>query len=461
MSLSIRFCGAAETVTGSRHLIRYQGRNILIDCGLFQGKRELRERNWEPFPIQPHEIDAIVITHAHMDHIGYLPRLVAQGYQGAIYATPATIGLARISLPDSGRIQEDDARYLNKHGLTRHEPAKPLYTEADAYRCIKFFEPIGFGLDTRLPGGVTWRYLPAGHILGSTFVQLDFPEGTRLLMSGDIGRYAQPILVDPTPVAETDYLVVESTYGDHIHADEDPQAKLEAVLKQAIREGSCVVVPSFAIGRTQTLLYYIRRLQKAGRIGRIPVFVDSPMASEATVQYLKHTEEYDQEAKLAQENNENPIEAADLHWVRDREQSKELNSRSGPMVIISGSGMCNGGRVVHHLRQRLPDPSTIVLFTGYQGEGTLGRDILDGEPEVRVLGQHVQVRAQVERLSALSAHAGQDEILRWLGGFREAPKQTFIVHGEPPAQEALQAKIEETLGWQTAIPKHLESFDLR
>ncbi|MBI5705808.1 MAG: MBL fold metallo-hydrolase [Armatimonadetes bacterium] len=460
MTCTLQFCGAAETVTGSKHLLRVRGKQILVDCGLFQGKRELRERNWQPLPIQPHDIDAVVITHAHMDHIGYLPRLVAQGYRGPIYATPGTIGLSRISLPDSGRLQEDDARYRNKHALTRHKPALPLYTEADAFRCLKRFEPVRFDTPFQLPGGVTYRYLPAGHILGSAFASMDLPDGQNLLMSGDLGRYDTPILLDPEAVADTDYLVVESTYGDRLHSVEDPELKLEHILNEAWEQGQCIITPSFAIGRTQELLFYIKRLQDSGRIKRVPIFVDSPMASEATVQYLKHTEEYDREARLVLDQQQNPLEAKDVTWVRDREQSKELNSRQGPMMIISGSGMCNGGRVVHHLLARLERTNTVVLFTGYQAEGTLGRDLIEGEPTVRVLGQEVEVRAKVEKVNALSAHADQGEILRWLSGFQKPPKRTFIVHGEPKAQAALANKIGEVLGWNTTIPRHLETVEL-
>jgi metallo-beta-lactamase family protein len=431
---------------------------VLVDCGLFQGPRELRERNWQPFPVAPNEVDAVVVTHAHMDHIGYLPRLVAQGYTGPIYATPATIALARISLPDSGRLHEEEARYLRSHNLSRHDPPLPLYTEKQAHACLKRFEPVPYRAAHSLPGKAQWRFLPAGHILGSAFAEIVLAGGRTILMSGDLGRFDTPIILDPTPVESADWLVVESTYGDRFHADEDPEAKLESILRDAWSAGSCVLVPSFAIGRTQELLYHIKNLQDAGRMGRFPIFVDSPMASEATIRYLQHVEDQDCETRLDLSSGVNPIAPEGLVWVRDREQSKELNSRPGPMIVIAGSGMATGGRIVHHLLHRLGDPATIILFTGYQAAGTLGRRILEREPEVRVLGQEVIVRARIEKLNSLSAHADQEEIMRWLRCFKARPRCTFIVHGEPPAQNALKVRIVRELGWSVSIPRHLEEF---
>lgn len=459
MSASITFHGAAQTVTGSRHLLELNGKRILVDCGMFQGGSELRQRNWQEPPFDPASLDAVVITHAHMDHIGMLPRLVQQGYTGPIYATPATIGLARISLPDSGRIQEEDARYANKHGYSQHRPALPLYTEKDAYRTLKQFEPVRYRELHDLPGGAQWRYLPAGHILGSAYAEVYFSNGERILMGGDLGRYDTPIIVDPTAVDFAEYLVVESTYGNRLHSDENPSTKLEAILKNAFNEGLTVIVPSFSIGRTQELLYLLKQLENAHRIPRIPIFVDSPMAISATDLYLRHKEDHDEDMKIALTDGK-ALEPDLLEFVRDREQSKALNSRKGPMMIIAGSGMANGGRVVHHLLHRLSDPSTFVLFTGYQAEGTLGRDILELNPEVRIHGKFVQVRARVEKLNSLSAHADQSEILRWLSGFKQPPRKTFIVHGEPEAQEALRDKIDEELGWSCEIPYQGQRFEL-
>lgn len=460
MSQSIGFYGAAETVTGSRHLLNLDGKKILVDCGLFQGPGYLKDLNWQPFPVEPSSIDAVIITHAHTDHIGYLPKLVRDGYSGPIYATPSTVAVSRISLPDSGRLQEEDARYRNKKNLTHHSPALPLYTERDAYACLKHFQPVRYWEFKDLPAGATFRFMPAGHILGSAFVELYFENGERILLSGDLGRYNQPIIVDPVEVGYAEYLVVESTYGDRLHPREDPAEIIAGLIEEAYRRGSCILVPSFAIGRTQALLYILRQLQDANRIPRIPIYVDSPMATSATLLYHEHTEDHDEDMKLEMTQEHDPLRPANLHFVRDRAQSQAINSQPGPMMIISGSGMCSGGRIVHHLLHRIGDPDTIVLFTGYQAEGTLGRRIVDGEPVVRILKEEVRVNARIEKLSSLSAHADQGEILKWLGQFKAPPRRTFIVHGEPQAQGILKEKIEAELGWETVIPKRGETFPL-
>ncbi len=460
MANSLTCYGAAETVTGSKHLIETNGKKILVDCGLFQGSKELKQRNWQPFAVDPRSLDAVVITHAHLDHIGYLPRLVKHGYEGPIYTTAATMGLCKISLPDSGRIQEEDARSANKHGYSSHQPALPLYTEADAYAAFKRMQKMSYLDSHPLPGGAQWRYLPAGHILGSAFVELYFDNGERILMSGDLGRYNTPIIKDPTAMDFAEYLMIESTYGDRLHGAEDTGDHLAQILNNAFANGSTVIVPSFAIGRTQELLYHIHMLQEQGRCPRIPIFIDSPMAISTTELYRACQEEHDADMNQELDLGHTPLDPEGVTFVRDRELSKELNSRRGPMMIIAGSGMANGGRVVHHLFHRLSDPSTTVLFTGYQAEGTLGRRLLDGHERVRMFGKEVEVRAKTERLNALSAHADQGEIMRWLAGFKTPPKKTFIVHGEPKAQAVLQAKIAVDLGWETVIPKQGEMFQL-
>jgi metallo-beta-lactamase family protein len=456
MQPRITFHGAAETVTGSRHLIEHNGKRILVDCGLFQGSSELSARNYQPFPVDPDTIDAIVLTHGHTDHIGYLPCLVKQGYRGPIYATAATIGICKISLPDSGRIQEEEARHRAKHGDDR--PA--LYTEQDAYAALKLMKRWSYDEMHDLPGGMKVRYSPAGHIIGSAFAEFFFDNGERINMSGDLGRYNTPIIKDPTVCEYADYLTIESTYGDRLHPTEDTGAHLGDILREAYRNSSVVLVPSFAIGRTQELLYNIHQLQDAGNCPRVPIFIDSPMAVSTTDLYRAAYEEHDDEMKREHNIGHAPLEPENVTFVRDRELSKELNSRHGPMMIIAGSGMCNGGRILHHLMHRLDDPTTVVLFTGYQAQGTMGRRLLEGIDMVRMFGREINVQARVEKLNALSAHADQGEMMRWLGGFKAQPKKTFIVHGEPPAQAALQAKIKADLGWETIIPKWGESFEL-
>jgi metallo-beta-lactamase family protein len=459
MSQSIGFYGAAQTVTGSKHLLTLNGKQVLVDCGIFQGSRELKERNWQPFPFVPRDLDAVVVTHAHMDHIGMLPKLVKEGYQGPIYCTPATIGLSKISLPDSGRIQEEDARNANKYG-SRHDPALPLYTEQEAYTCLKRFVPVHYHDFQPLPGGGTFRYLPAGHILGSAFAEIYFDDGQRILMGGDLGRFDTPLIKDPTLVEFAEYLVVESTYGNRTHADENPAERLEEIIADAFQIGGAVLLPSFSIGRTQELLYYLRELQNAGRMPRIPIFIDSPMAISATRLYADCKEEHDEDMKIAISEDASPLEPSNLTLVRDREQSKALNRQPGPLIIIAGSGMATGGRIVHHLKHRLGDPSTTVVFTGYQADGTLGRRILEGDPEVFIHRQPIHIRAKVTKLNSLSAHADGGEIMSWLGHFKTPPKKTFIVHGETDAQEVLRDRIRLELGWNVEIPSQGQQFEL-
>jgi metallo-beta-lactamase family protein len=460
MAQSLTSYGAAETVTGSRHLLNLNGKLVLVDCGLFQGNRMLRDMNWQEFPIEPRKLDMVVVTHAHLDHIGYLPRLISHGYKGPIYATPATIRLARISLPDSARLQEEDARTHNKIGGARHQPALPLYTEEDAYATMKQFVPLGYRKLQQLPGGAQFQYLPAGHILGSAFAEIYFDNGERILMSGDLGRFNTPIIIDPTMMDNAEYLVVESTYGDRLHAVEDAKEKLAQVLDLAWQTGSAVLTPSFSIGRTQEMLYYIKQLQNEGRMPRIPIYVDSPMAVSVTEAYRQSPEEFDEDMKLSIDQQNNEMEPEGVFYIRDSQDSRELNSRQGAFMVIAGSGMANGGRIVHHLMHHISNPNTIVLFTGYQAEGTLGRNLLDGQPMVRILRQELPVRARIEKLNALSAHADQGEIMHWLRGFKKPPKRTHIVHGEPDAQHCLKDKIVEELGWNVVINKWGEEYPL-
>ncbi len=456
----ITFYGAAETVTGSRHLLEYGNSKVLVDCGLFQGPREIRDRNWQPFPIPVDELDAIVITHAHTDHIGYLPRLWREGYRGPIYATPATIELARISLPDGGRIQEEEARYRNRKNLTRHHPAEPLFTESDAREVLKLFKPVNFFEWKELPNKATFRYVPNGHILGSACAEIYFDSGERILMGGDLGRYDRPIMRDPYPCDYAEYLVIESTYGDRVHAHEDTQSVLAEIMKTALERNSVIVVPSFAIGRTQEMLWHINSIYDAKMAPRMPIYVDSPMANSTTLLYYKFTEDLDKDMKVDLSVERSPLGPDLVHLVRDKGMSKQLNYARGPFMVIAGSGMCTGGRVLHHLLHRLNDPDNIVLFTGYQAQGTLGRQLIEGAEEAHIFREKVPVRAEIRKLNSLSAHADSNEMMQWLRGFKEPPKKTFIVHGEPPAQAALRDRIVEELGWNVAIPKHGEGFDL-
>lgn len=460
MPSSIAFHGAARTVTGSRHLLDIDGARVLVDCGLFQGPRELRERNWQPFAVDPASIDAVVLTHGHTDHIGYLPRLRVEGYRGPVYSTYGTRALAKVSLPDSGRLNEEEASYRNEKGITRHQPALPLFTEADAYASLEQFVPLRFGERLDLPEGATARFLPAGHILGSAFVEITLPDGQVLMMSGDLGRYDRPILRDPSVVEQADHLVLESTYGDRLHGDGDPKAMLLDVLHHAVRERGVVLVPSFAIGRTQELLWYLHELTEEGRMPDVPVYIDSPMANATTLLYLEHTEDHDIEMRHDLSRGRSPLRSEMVRFVRDKEASKALNRAEGPMMIIAGSGMITGGRIVHHLKQRLGDPTTTVLFTGYQSPGSRGRQLLDGAPTLNIHKQEIDVRARVLQMTMLSAHADWQETLRWLGGFTRPPKRTYLVHGDPEAQDALRDRVVSAKGWDVVIPEHGQRFEL-
>jgi metallo-beta-lactamase family protein len=461
---TIQFLGATQTVTGSKHLIEVDGYRTMVDCGLFQGLKELRLRNWEPFPLNPASINSVILTHAHIDHTGYLPRFVRDGFDGPVYATPATVELARILLPDSARLQEEDAAYSNKTGASKHKPALPLYTERDARRALKRMESVNYHKRVQLTKKLSFEFLTAGHIIGSSFVLLDFESldgrRKRLILTGDLGRYNEPIIPDPSSVDEADYIVVESTYGDRDHPRMDAKTRLAEIINETARRAGHILIPAFAIGRTQQLLFRIRELEEENRIPILPVFVDSPMASSATKLYLRHTEDHDLEMKDLLDERRNPLATERFNLTRSIQESKKVDAEEESTIVISASGMATGGRILHHLRKRLPDARNTVIFAGFQAAGTRGRRILDGEKEIKIFGEFVPVRAHIETIENLSAHADSREILRWLGEFKRAPEKVFLVHGEPGAQEALRNKIVEKFGWQVEIPEYLRKFEL-
>ena len=460
----IHFLGAAGSVTGSRFLLESEGYRLLIDCGLFQGLKELRLRNWEPLPIDPKTIDAVALTHAHIDHTGYLPRLVRDGFKGNVYVTRATGDLLTIMLPDSARIQEEDADYANRKNISKHHPALPLYTEADAKAAIKLMYGITYEKPIKLSKNITLRYTQAGHILGSGCIQATVTESGKapvtILFSGDLGRYNEPILNDPAPVHETDYLLVESTYGDRVHAEHDPKERLAEIINETVARGGKIIIPAFAIGRTQLLIYYIRELEEEKRIPILPVIVDSPMGAEATKFYARHTEEHDQAMKQAGTEHKNALATTNFRLVHARQESKGINSIKESAIIISASGMATGGRIMHHLLHNLPDARSTVILVGYQAEGTRGRRMQNGEKTLRLLGENVPVNAQIETIGSLSAHADSGEILRWLSEFKHPPRKTFIVHGEPEGAQGLQKLIQGKLDWNCEIPQYLDVVEI-
>jgi metallo-beta-lactamase family protein len=459
---SLKFLGAAGGVTGSKYLFSRGDHQVLIDCGLFQGLKELRQRNWAPVPLDFARLRAVILTHAHIDHSGYLPRIVAKGYKGPVFATPATCDLLSVMLPDAAHLQEEEARYANRKGYSRHEPALPLYRVEDAEQSLTLLRPTRVGEPVEVAEGVSLEFGRVGHILGSASARLSFRTNGRernLLDSGDLGRYDRPILKDPEPAKGADWLLIESTYGNRIHAKHS-ELVLRDLIQETARRGGCLIIPAFAVGRTQELIYFIRKMEDEGQIPILPVHVDSPMGLEATEIYCRHTDEHDFEMTRLRNEEDCPISSRQMVVHRTPEQSKSINTIKGPLVIISASGMATGGRVLHHLKQRLPDPNTTVLFAGYQAEGTRGRLLQDGVREIKLLGEIVPVRARIEVVDGFSAHADQGEILRWLRTFNRAPLMTYIVHGEPPAANALAELIRERLKWKVELAKHQQVVPL-
>ena len=457
---TLTFLGAAQTVTGSKYLLEHEGTRVLFDCGLFQGLKELRLRNWEDFPVPPKSIHAVVLTHAHLDHVGYLPRLVAHGFRGRAFCTAGTADLCRLVLPDSGRIHEEDARQANKHAYSKHHPALPLYTEPDALRALTQLQPMGYQRPIEVAPGVTAEFIPAGHLLGAAYVVVRLAEGRTILLGGDLGRYNRPVLQDPTDAMSADVALVESTYGDRDHAVDDQGEQLAEVIRDTARRGGKLIVPSFAIGRVEELLYWVRRLEQEHRIPAQPVYVDSPMATEALRFYSNRVSELDADMRPEQKSVA-VFGTARFQAVASVQQSKELTASRRPGIVISASGMATGGRVLHHLAAALPNPKNTVLFVGYQAAGTRGRTLVDGATEVKIHGQIVRVAARIARLDSMSAHADRGEILRWLGTFPTPPGKLYLVHGEPASIDALRALIVERLQWPTPnVPQHKECIDI-
>jgi metallo-beta-lactamase family protein len=463
----ITFLGATGCVTGSKFLVEADGERLLVDCGLFQGSKELRLRNWDRLPVDPASIEHVILTHAHIDHTGYLPRLVRDGFDGTVYANAPTTDLCRILLPDSARLQEEDAEHAAFKKFSKHAHPEPLYTEEEAHAALAKFVSIPHQMDTQFPIGRNFlvRLYAAGHILGSSSIELEIRENgksTTVLFSGDIGRYDQPILRDPEHPPRADYLVCESTYGNREHPSGSPYDALTDALTRVAQRGGQLVIPSFAVGRTQTLLYVLRQLEEYQRIPRLPVYVDSPMAISATDMYLRHKYDHDMEfqREAAASGKNDPLHSKNAHMTRSRDESRQINNVKFPCVIISASGMATGGRILYHLAKRLPDDRNAVILAGFQAEGTRGRALLEGAQSLRIHGEEVPVRAEVIHMSQFSAHAGRSELLRWLKDIPAPPRQTFLVHGEPSAARGLADAISADLHWPVSIPKYKQSFDL-
>jgi len=474
----IQFLGAAGTVTGSKHLINTtydssgkQGFQVLIDCGLFQGPKEWRERNWQDTPVPAREIDAVILTHAHLDHCGWIPRLVKEGFRGPIYATQPTIDLCSVVLPDAGHLQEEDAAFYNKRKVSKHDPALPLYTLEEAQDCQRFFKPVLVEQTIQLSGDLAFRFVRAAHILGSCMVEVTLQSGgrsCRLLFTGDVGRVRDSEIAPgkvvhsgPQENETADVLVMESTYGNRLHPHTDPRPELARLIRETAQRGGSVIVPAFAVERTQKFLFMLKELIETGKIPRLPVYCDSPMAIKAVDIFMKHTKEYSQQAASLIRKYGSPIEWPGFTFAQTAEQSKKINQSVYPSIIVSSSGMVTGGRILHHLAQRLPDPNNLVIFIGFQAPGTRGATIKNGAPEVKIFGDFIPIRAQVAALEQFSDHADPPELLEWLGTFKNKPGATYLVHGEPSAASQLRERMRKELGWQVHVAEYMERVEVR
>ena len=451
--MKLTFAGAAGTVTGSRHILETEDRRLLLDCGLFQGFKQLRLRNWADFPVSPHRIDGVVLSHAHLDHSGYLPALVRDGFGGPIFATEATFALCQVLLKDSAHLQEEEARFANRHGFSKHTPAEPLYTVEDAERALRQFSVVDFGRGFEIGSGLKCVLRPAGHLLGAASITLSRRRRS-LVFSGDLGRPNDSLMRPPARIASADTLIVESTYGDRTHPVDDGEAIIGRVIRETAARGGTVLIPSFAVGRAQTVLLALWNLKRRGEIPDLPVFLDSPMATDATTLYRKFRTLH----RLTVAQCRGMCQVARI--INSPEESKALANLRMPAVIIAASGMATGGRVLHHLKLIAPDPRNHVLFVGFQAGGTRGARLVAGEREVKIHGDWFEVRAPVTQIDSYSAHADADEILGWLARFGRAPSKVYVCHGEPEAADRLRARIERELGWSARVPEHMESVEI-
>ncbi len=451
--MEIQFLGAAGTVTGSKYLLTFKGKRILLDCGMFQGIKKIRQRNWDELPFDPQSIDAVVLTHAHIDHTGLLPLIVKHGYKGPIYCTHATKGLCEILLPDAGYLQEEEAKYANRKRYSKHNPALPLFTQEDAERSLRLLKPVDWEQWHELGGDMAFLYRPAGHILGAASVHLKFGD-KKIVFSGDIGRPDDPLMKGPEPFSDCDYLVVESTYGDRLHQGDDPKIELCEVLNRTFDRGGILIIPAFAVGRAQTILHLLSELRREGQIPRVSTYLNSPMAINATQLFCEHRFQH----RISDDQCEDMFRIAE--FVRSADASRALNGIQGPAVIISASGMATGGRVVHHLRNMLPDPNNTVLFAGFQAPGTRGQILQSGVEEITIHGVEVPVRAEIVDLDNLSAHADYEELLGWLSHVQKPPKGVFITHGEPVAADAFRMHLKRRFNWEADTPEYREKVQI-